>query len=261
MSALAAGVMSWGKEDVRAWLTRIGLERYSETLCDVHNMDGPALLMLQESDLRQPPLQMTVLGDIKRLVFHLAELRLDSPPLGSRALYCLAPKPSSSYSLASDSSPSRSQKTKEVGQESLSTTTSDEEGDLQHGSILPPRDARGERLALLCKTCQTALRYLLTNHSIIMREKYACQVSKEQLFNSLSCRALENCPGSHVSKNCLSLQSCRNPPPVPHLQKCVSCIPLKKAHLRYGMAVSWLTALVMTVVHDRVPDMAKYVVV
>ena len=25
------------------------------------------------------------------------------------------------------------------------------------------------------------------------------------------------------------------------------------------MAVSWLTALVMTVVHDRVPDMAKYV--
>jgi len=28
--------------------------------------------------------------------------------------------------------------------------------------------------------------------------------------------------------------------------------------LMYGMAVSWLTALVMTVVHDRVPDMAKY---
>ena len=27
------------------------------------------------------------------------------------------------------------------------------------------------------------------------------------------------------------------------------------------MAVSWLTALVMTVVHDRVPDMAKYVIV
>merc|ERR1719334_298777 len=28
--------------------------------------------------------------------------------------------------------------------------------------------------------------------------------------------------------------------------------------IMYGMAVSWLTALVMTVVHDRVPDMAKY---
>ena len=166
MSALAAGVMGWGKEDVRAWLARIGLERYSETLCDIHNMDGPALLMLQESDLRQPPLQMTVLGDIKRLVFHLAELRLDSPPLGSRALYCLAPKPSSSYSLASDSSPTRSQPHKEVRPESLSTTTSDEEGDLQS---VPSGDAyplaRGERLALLCKACQTALRCLVINNS------------------------------------------------------------------------------------------------
>ena len=164
MSALAAGVMSWGKEDVRAWLVRIGLERYSETLCDTHNMDGPALLMLQESDLRQPPLQMTILGDIKRLVFHLAELRLDSPPLGSRALYCLAPKPSSSYSLASDSSPSRSQPKEATRQESQSTTTSDEEGDLQQqgsggsGNAYPL--ARGERLALLCKACQTALRYV-----------------------------------------------------------------------------------------------------
>ena len=158
---MAAGVMSWGKEDVRAWLTRIGLERYSETLCDLHNMDGPALLMLEESDLKQPPLQMTVLGDIKRLVFHLAELRLDLPPLGSRALYCLAPKPSSSYSLASDSSPSRSQAKEARLQESLSTTTSDEEGDLQSvpsGEAYPL--ARGERLALLCKACQNALRCL-----------------------------------------------------------------------------------------------------
>ena len=167
MSALAAGVMGWGKEDVRAWLARIGLERYSETLCDIHNMDGPALLMLQESDLRQPPLQMTVLGDIKRLVFHLAELRLDSPPLGSRALYCLAPKPSSSYSLASDSSPTRSQPHKEVRPESLSTTTSDEEGDI-HQSHVPSGDAyplaRGERLALLCKACQAALRCGINYH-------------------------------------------------------------------------------------------------
>ena len=34
---------------------------------------------------------------------------------------------------------------------------------------------------------------------------------------------------------------------------------LIRSYFRYGMAVSWLTALVMTVVHDRVPDMAKYV--
>ena len=161
MSASAAGVMAWGKEEVRAWLARIGLQRYSETLCDVHNMDGPALLMLQESDLRQPPLQMAVLGDIKKLLFHLAELRLDSPPLGSRTLYCLAPKPSSSYSLASDSSPTRSQSLlQEAKQESLSTTTSDEEGDVTHsaaGDTSFPL-ARGEKLNLLCKTCQTVLR-------------------------------------------------------------------------------------------------------
>jgi len=209
MSASAAGVMAWGKEEVRAWLARIGLQRYSETLCDVHNMDGPALLMLQESDLRQPPLQMAVLGDIKKLLFHLAELRLDSPPLGSRALYCLAPKPSSSYSLASDSSPTRSQSLlQEAKQESLSTTTSDEEGDVTQsaaGDTSFPL-ARGEKLNLLCKTCQTVLR--------------SPKISSATPF-----------PAERW-KTALALM--------------------------YGMAVSWLTALVMTVVHDRVPDMAKY---
>jgi len=209
MSASAAGVMAWGKEEVRAWLARIGLQRYSETLCDVHNMDGPALLMLQESDLRQPPLQMAVLGDIKKLLFHLAELRLDSPPLGSRALYCLAPKPSSSYSLASDSSPTRSQSLlQEAKQESLSTTTSDEEGDVTQsaaGDTSFPL-ARGEKLNLLCKTCQTVLRS--------PKSSSATPFPAERWKTALA--------------------------------------------LMYGMAVSWLTALVMTVVHDRVPDMAKY---
>jgi len=209
MSASAAGVMAWGKEEVRAWLARIGLQRYSETLCDVHNMDGPALLMLQESDLRQPPLQMVVLGDIKKLLFHLAELRLDSPPLGSRALYCLAPKPSSSYSLASDSSPTRSQSLlQEAKQESLSTTTSDEEGDVTQsaaGDTSFPL-ARGEKLNLLCKTCQTVLRS--------PKSSSATPFPAERWKTALA--------------------------------------------LMYGMAVSWLTALVMTVVHDRVPDMAKY---
>ena len=47
---------------------------------------------------------------------------------------------------------------------------------------------------------------------------------------------------------------------IPFIHLCVgdlSNFPVSTLSCRYGMAVSWLTALVMTVVHDRVPDMAK----
>jgi hypothetical protein len=197
--------MAWGREEVRQWLGKVGLARYAASLCDTHRMDGPALLMLQEQDLRQPPLQMNVLGDIKRLVFHLAELRLDSPAPDPRVLYCLAPpSASSSYSLATaDSSPSRHL----PRTASLSSSTSDEEGS-GGGSAGGPDGgpARQSRSQVLCTTCQAVLRS--------PRHASATPFPAERWKTALA--------------------------------------------VMYGMAVSWLTALVMTVVHDRVPDMAKY---
>ena len=100
------------------------------------------------------------------------------------------------------------------------------------------------------------------------------QIPKELLFHSLSCRTLENCPCSYVctlhkahnaflstSFFVLSVGSIFLPKinSVFHLSIYVwGTFPVSTLSCRYGMAVSWLTALVMTVVHDRVPDMAKY---
>ena len=52
----------------------------------------------------------------------------------------------------------------------------------------------------------------------------------------------------------LAKSKCR----IQFIHLCVGTFPVSTLSCRYGMAVSWLTALVMTVVHDRVPDMAKY---
>jgi len=197
-------VMAWGKEEVRAWLLQVGLGHCAGSLCDKHCMDGPALLMLQESDLRQPPLQMEVLGDIKRVMFHLAELRLDCPTTDARMLYCLEPfARTSSHSLATvDLSPTTTNKPIVARTNSISSTSSDE-GSRGSNSNVSKEEATKNNL---CSNCQVLLRSPKTT--------FASPFPTERWKTALA--------------------------------------------IMYGMAVSWLTALVMTVVHDRVPDMNKY---
>ncbi|KAG1684724.1 Sphingomyelin synthase-related protein 1 [Nymphon striatum] len=60
-------VSNWGYEEVAKWLVSNDFGEYSCLLCDTHKIDGKALLLLNEEDLRQPPLNIKVLGDIKRL--------------------------------------------------------------------------------------------------------------------------------------------------------------------------------------------------
>ena len=40
-------VLNWTISDVRAWLTELGMARYTKIICDQHKIDGPALLMIQ----------------------------------------------------------------------------------------------------------------------------------------------------------------------------------------------------------------------
>lgn len=70
-------VDQWTTEDVRRWLDDKKLGRYAPLFCDEHKIDGRALLMLSEHDLKNPPLQLQILGDIKRLVYFLSELQAD----------------------------------------------------------------------------------------------------------------------------------------------------------------------------------------
>lgn len=59
----------WNVQEVTNWLKKEGFSNYTEQF-QRHKIDGLVLVRLTEQDLRSPPLQLAVLGDIKRL--HLA---------------------------------------------------------------------------------------------------------------------------------------------------------------------------------------------
>lgn len=78
-----ASVKNWNCQKVKEWIKNKGFPQYAETFCDTHKIDGQVLLSLTEKDLKQPPLQLSVLGDIKKLMFHITALR--SEVLGSES--------------------------------------------------------------------------------------------------------------------------------------------------------------------------------
>ena len=68
-------VMCWTCSDVCKWLCEEGLECYQDLFCEIHQLDGKGLLLLCENDLRRPPMEIRVLGDIKRIVIALNNLK------------------------------------------------------------------------------------------------------------------------------------------------------------------------------------------
>ena len=71
-------VENWTCEGVGAWLESKDLGEYAPLLCSEHKIDGKALLTLTEDDLRSPPVNITVLGDVKRLVRSIIELKFEN---------------------------------------------------------------------------------------------------------------------------------------------------------------------------------------
>lgn len=74
-SAMAGNVRSWTVKQVGRWLRDEGFSDYVELLCNKHRLDGTSLLTLTEFDLRSPPLELKVLGDIKRLMLCVRKLQ------------------------------------------------------------------------------------------------------------------------------------------------------------------------------------------
>ncbi|KAK2173725.1 hypothetical protein NP493_851g00026 [Ridgeia piscesae] len=68
-------VNDWTSSDVAVWLNKIGFQVYVDLFCDQHRIDGKALLTLSEQDLRMPPLEVNILGDIKRLMIEIRKLQ------------------------------------------------------------------------------------------------------------------------------------------------------------------------------------------
>lgn len=65
----------WTCKDVGLWLKRNGFDEYANFFSDEHKIDGKVLLVLSEDDLRNPPLELKVLGDIKRLWLAIGTLQ------------------------------------------------------------------------------------------------------------------------------------------------------------------------------------------
>ncbi|CAG5120763.1 unnamed protein product [Candidula unifasciata] len=87
MEKQSKGVECWTCADVGAWLKEIGFDKYTELFSSVHKIDGKVLLSLTETDLRHPPLQLKVLGDIKRLSQHIQQLQSYSAIEHSAGVY------------------------------------------------------------------------------------------------------------------------------------------------------------------------------
>jgi len=188
-----SSVLKWTPSDVRNWLVQLGMDRYAKLFCDQHKVDGLALLMLQEEDFKQPPLRLDILGDIKRLTYHLNALRYDLQCSDKKVKSCLVLSPSSSLqpTEAGDSSPL-------IRSNSFASTSSDDSS------------------------------YGLKPHS-----PPTAKPTQQQ-----------DPPHLHPKSN---LATTLNP------ERWKTAVAIM-----YALSVSWLTALTMTVVHDRVPDMNKY---
>lgn len=69
----------WSCERVGEFLVDNGFAEYKKKLCDEHRIDGRVLLSLKEQDLFQ--LQITVLGDVKRILFAIQDLQTKHVPV------------------------------------------------------------------------------------------------------------------------------------------------------------------------------------
>lgn len=72
---------SWSPEEVGLWLQQNGFDNYVKLFRDQHKIDGKCLLVLTEDDLRSQPLELKVLGDIKRIIIAIRTLQRQNAQL------------------------------------------------------------------------------------------------------------------------------------------------------------------------------------
>ncbi|XP_066592765.1 ceramide phosphoethanolamine synthase [Prorops nasuta] len=72
-------VAEWTIEDVKTWLEESGYGAYGNLFAGRHKIDGKALLMLKEDDLKSEGLNIIVLGDMKRLYISIKQLQRENP--------------------------------------------------------------------------------------------------------------------------------------------------------------------------------------
>lgn len=78
MTLIMGDPANWSCNDVSEWLNDYGFQKYSKLLCVDHKIDGQGLLNLTENDLKQPPIEIHVIGDVKRLIHNIKSLKTKS---------------------------------------------------------------------------------------------------------------------------------------------------------------------------------------
>ena len=68
-------VHEWAVDDVKRWLIEKGFEDHICELFVSHKIDGKTLLALREDDLRKNPLKLSCLGEIKKLHLNISHLQ------------------------------------------------------------------------------------------------------------------------------------------------------------------------------------------
>ena len=200
-------VLDWSISDVRSWLTELGMARYCSLFCDQHSITGQALVMMSERDLRQPPLELSVLGDIKRLSYQISVLKYNLQYPDQETRYC----------ITSQHSALRSSSLRDLSPDKWSDTLDLSSSDESSSGRDRARRQRSNNLT-------------------------------GSLVSSQSGSQLQS-PGQQSHQTRFKSNIASNP--LPERWKLGIAV-------LYGLFVSWLTAVVMTVVHDRVPDMNKY---
>jgi len=186
----------WTCEDVCEWLAANGFEQYSELFCTQHKIDGRALLTLTEVDLKQPPLSIRVLGDVKRLLIIIRQLQADN--YGSLLRLGIISDGSYTANIVNNITPSSS-------------------GNLN----------------------ATESRVVGGGDPIGLRHR-----RRRDSFDS---SASDSPPSYHT--DCATTPVAHNLEP--EIWKTVISVG-------YFFLVTWITAIVMVIVHDRVPDMERY---
>lgn len=70
-----SSVTTWTTHDVEQWLRHLKLSNLIERFCQENGIDGLTLLLMKEEDLKQPPLSIERLCDIKKLWYHIRLLQ------------------------------------------------------------------------------------------------------------------------------------------------------------------------------------------
>ena len=70
-----SSITTWTTNDVEQWLRTLNFSNLIERFCQQNGIDGLTLLLMKEEDLKQPPLSIERLCDIKKLWHHIRLLQ------------------------------------------------------------------------------------------------------------------------------------------------------------------------------------------